>query len=184
MGNTVFNRLMEIGEITQHLEDNGQRVYFCHVKSQHRTTDCAATGLNRQELQVHFWFTGSPILNDHPDSWKYRCAKLGIDKFAPSITEFTSDEDSSTKHIHSSQKVLSRCDPPRNHDIQIFNLLEKYSLSTIKRTIAWILRYIGTFDAQTESPNQLTKLSSLWESVNVHNDSGTSGVGKILNKQH
>ncbi|KHJ93000.1 hypothetical protein OESDEN_07094 [Oesophagostomum dentatum] len=71
IGTTIFNRLIEIAKIIQHLQDSGYRLFFGHVSSEH-PPDVAPRGLDQQQLECHFWCTEPQFLQELPSVWPYK----------------------------------------------------------------------------------------------------------------
>ncbi|EYB82582.1 hypothetical protein Y032_0356g3354 [Ancylostoma ceylanicum] len=190
VGIRIFNRLMEIGSITQHLQVSGHRILFGHISSQHNAADCATRGLTQKELVDHFWWTGPLNLRNPPETWSTTFHEFDHDsspegemsKASKDFKERTEDTESSPEQR---QVLMARKD-----ELDLFHYLQKYSLRNAKRIVAIILRYIRILVCRINARRQHPiKLSSPLEGVSGNNQAKISGTeiaiaGKILIKQH
>ncbi|KAK6747885.1 hypothetical protein RB195_000843 [Necator americanus] len=69
VGQFVSNRLIEIRNITNHMTEQGCFVRFGYVSSQDNPADCATRGLNKDELVLHFWWTGPNFIYFPSRKW-------------------------------------------------------------------------------------------------------------------
>lgn len=169
VGIIIFNRLIEIGRITCHLESLGYQVPFMHVASQVNPADCATRGLTKAELQDHFWRNG-PMMLGRPSPSKKEISQCSLQEF---------NEVLSTNRKKTGQD---------QHDIEVFSGLAGRNFLSIKRIIARVLRFIAILITRM---NQRNSDSIQVSSTRINTDSSTNLSGieianaeKILVQNH
>ncbi|RCN35100.1 hypothetical protein ANCCAN_19047 [Ancylostoma caninum] len=65
----VFNRSFEISGIAEHLSGQKCVMKFGHITSEHNPADCGTRGLNKNDLQEHFWWQGPSFLLLREEDW-------------------------------------------------------------------------------------------------------------------
>ncbi|XGW03477.1 hypothetical protein V3C99_015007 [Haemonchus contortus] len=78
VGVRIFNRLMEIGKITRHIEIEGVKVFFGYISTDKNPADCATRGVDQKDLIYHSWRTEPSFLCDPPETWTNKNVETAV----------------------------------------------------------------------------------------------------------
>lgn len=182
----VFNRLMEIERIIDHLHSSGREVFFGHIPTTLNPADCATRGLNQHELAEHFWWTGPAILKEPTRDWsrtfKYLEAyeRKGEDPGSPLPTE-VSEILVTSQHADQAEE---------EHELEdVFQVLENRPLKETKRVVSYVLRFINKLvdrvNKRRPSPKQVSSTIRLFKSDSAAiSGQEITAAGKLLVRLH
>ncbi|ETN70132.1 His(2)-Cys(2) zinc finger [Necator americanus] len=141
VGQFVSNRLIEIRNITNHMTEQGCFVRFGYVSPQDNPADCATRGLNKDELVLHFWWTGPNFIHFPSRKW------LNQRK----IFEIHEDDKTSWNENEDPMKVFIVGDAGREKEKEEFELLKPAQIRTFgkaRRIMAYVVRIVVTIVAK------------------------------------
>ncbi|KIH46702.1 hypothetical protein ANCDUO_23244 [Ancylostoma duodenale] len=171
VGARIFNRLMEIGKITQHLQSVGLQVHFAYIATQYNTADCATR-----------------------ESWPSTFNALNYDAGFENEHQGVSTIEKEAEIVKTLEEprevLLTKKDLNKFQTIDLFVSLRKYSLQNATRVVALVLRHIIVPATRVNARRNFPiKLSALLEEVPTQNTPQLSGkeiatTGKMLVKQH
>ncbi|VDL71412.1 unnamed protein product [Nippostrongylus brasiliensis] len=139
MGPFIRNRVSEIRNITQELQNQGFSVQFGHIASQMNPADCATRGLDKMQLADHFWWNGPHFLSKPKDQWRNAYDPITLE-------QDSSDElrDTNTTKVayESSAQDNPGNERTKNQYVDLFKNIRSSNFSSVQRVVAYVIRFI------------------------------------------
>ncbi|XGW27806.1 hypothetical protein V3C99_007969, partial [Haemonchus contortus] len=157
-GPFIKNRVNEIQEIASKIKGSRCPIQLGHISSQSNPADCATRGLDKHELVDHFWWMGPEFIRVPEANWD--------DLFKAIVIETTFDDEKDELVPKICSLAVDTTMNPSDIDPKFFQSIRVQTLPNVKRTVAYVMRFIRVLARRMRSKQKahtdsFMKLSAL-----------------------
>ncbi|VDL78814.1 unnamed protein product [Nippostrongylus brasiliensis] len=182
----VRNRVVEIRNIVTHLQTKKCHVEFGHIASQDNPADVATRGIDKESFPSHIWWKGPSFLSEPRKQWRQAYRPLAIEETNYEV-ELESPLPIQREEQPQGTNVLAQI---ATLYVDIFQDIKRAELQSIKRIVAFVLRFIhNTISRHNSKETTQIQLSPLFDEAKPSYSPIPEGLEikratKMVAKQH
>ncbi|VDL73336.1 unnamed protein product [Nippostrongylus brasiliensis] len=134
----VRNRVAEIRRVITHLESEHCQVHLGHISTEENVADLATRGIDKSGFQSHPWWNGPAFLSHPKEQWAAAYKSVPIQDTPGEHAR----SDANLKHVASTEPNVNAVSRSTTSYSEIFNDIRASDLGSIRRIVAYALRFI------------------------------------------